>query len=418
MKKTKSVNNLILNSSISEKGQKFKNIMNSPNFGKQQIILQSCCFFDYEKSQTPHTSHSSISFSNNNNTNKLNSSRISEKNRPIFSKNKSNMDLIKSKFYEMRKNEIQKLKNENKVLKDTINNLISQLDKTFHIAENVKNKEKNISENMKNKINNLIIEKQQLLKQIQKQENNFSNNRRNSWTNIRMNKFGHKNIISEINNDLNKSLEKSVLLTESIESKNELKYNTNYFDMINHLKKENNKLKNQLNLDNINRVSIDLYNDKEINTSSIKNYDMNRTNNDNYSTENNVNKITYDKRLNKRKFIFNKKKAEKAKIEYPLTQSHQNLENDNLIEKYENLLKEKKELKICFNDLLNDIDKSKIYNTEKKIYQNENSYINNPNYIQMKKENSEQKLKILNLEKVNTELNNKYNKLNSDLKNK
>jgi len=143
MKKTKSVNNLMIRTSNSEREGKFKNIMNSPNFGKQQIILQSCCFFDYDKCQTPKAQSPNLNFASQT-KNRINSGRISEKNKNILSKNKSNMDLIKSKFDEMRKNEVDKLKNENKVLKDTINNLILQLDKTFRIAENVKNKEKNI----------------------------------------------------------------------------------------------------------------------------------------------------------------------------------------------------------------------------------------------------------------------------------
>ena len=206
MKKTKSVNDLMINTANSERGGKFKNIMNSPNFGKQQIILQSCCFFDYEKCQTPHAQSTGINFSNNN-KNKINSNRILERSKNIFTKNKSHMDLIKTKFDEMRKNEVDKLKNENKVLKDTINNLILQLDKTFKIAENVKHKEKNISQintykeneilNMKSKINTLILEKQQLLDKIKTQEKNLINHkRRYSWSNLQSPKFGHKRNIS------------------------------------------------------------------------------------------------------------------------------------------------------------------------------------------------------------------------------
>ena len=310
MKKTKSVNNLLINSS-SERGQKFKNIMNSPNFGKQQIILQSCCFFDYEKSQTPHASHSSFSFSNNNyQKNKLNSSHISEKNRTIFSKNKSNMDLIKSKLDEMRKNEIQKLKNENKVLKDTINNLISQLDKTFHLAKNVKNKEKNMSENMNSKIHNLLYEKQQLLRQIKTREDNFNNIRRNSWTNFQIKKFRNNRSISSVNSRYNKFKNNNICYTENNDDKNDNKN----IDMFNSLEEENMKLKCQLNDDNMNKVSIDLFNQKDTKTLTMGNHDIEK-----YKIINHQNKISYDKRLNKRKFIFNKKKAERTKTEYPLT---------------------------------------------------------------------------------------------------
>lgn len=56
MSKNKSVNRL-LHSVSSNNTNRLKNLMNSPNFGKQQIILQSCCFFDYEKSQTPQALH-------------------------------------------------------------------------------------------------------------------------------------------------------------------------------------------------------------------------------------------------------------------------------------------------------------------------------------------------------------------------
>ena len=80
MKKTKSVNNLMIRTSNSEREGKFKNIMNSPNFGKQQIILQSCCFFDYDKCQTPKANISNknkinsykYNPENNNNNNNLN----------------------------------------------------------------------------------------------------------------------------------------------------------------------------------------------------------------------------------------------------------------------------------------------------------------------------------------------------------
>ena len=56
MKKTYSVNRLI-NSVSTSNINKIRKITNSPNVGKQQIILQSCCFFDYQRSQTPNTPH-------------------------------------------------------------------------------------------------------------------------------------------------------------------------------------------------------------------------------------------------------------------------------------------------------------------------------------------------------------------------
>ena len=52
--------NKLFPSFSSQSTNKFKSIMNSPNFGNQQILLQSCCFFDSERSQTPHASHTLI----------------------------------------------------------------------------------------------------------------------------------------------------------------------------------------------------------------------------------------------------------------------------------------------------------------------------------------------------------------------
>ena len=221
----------MIRTSNSEREGKVKNIMNSPNFGKQQIILQSCCFFDYDKCQTPKVQSANLNFTNPN-KNRINSSRISEKNKNILSKNKSNMDLIKSKFDEMRKNEVDKLKNENKVLKDTINNLILQLDKTFRIAENVKHKEKNISQmnsykeneimNMKNKINSLIFEKQQLLNQIKTQERTI-NNKRYSWSTLQSPKIVHKRNISFTDFEYNKIKNKNEFIKENSINKIERK---------------------------------------------------------------------------------------------------------------------------------------------------------------------------------------------------
>ena len=54
-----SVNHL-LHSVSTDSTNRFKSIMNSPNFGNQQILLQSCCFFDSERSQTPHASNTII----------------------------------------------------------------------------------------------------------------------------------------------------------------------------------------------------------------------------------------------------------------------------------------------------------------------------------------------------------------------
>ena len=153
MKKNNSVNRL-LHSVSTNNTKNLKNLMNSPNFGKQQIILQSCCFFDYEKSLTPHPSHQKINYSDKNNKKKTGSARISySKNyKNVYLQTKMNLDKIKSKIDGIKNNNdeyvssIDKLKNENKALKDTINNLVLQLDKVFNIAEAAKNNEMNIIE--------------------------------------------------------------------------------------------------------------------------------------------------------------------------------------------------------------------------------------------------------------------------------
>ena len=386
MKKTKSVNNIMISTINPERQGKYKNIMNSPNFGKQQIILQSCCFFDYDKYQTPKAQSPNISYIRQN-KNRINSSKVSEKSKNIFSKNHTNMDLIKSKFDEMRKNEVDKLKNENKVLKDTINNLILQLEKTFRIAENVKHKEKNISQmnthkeneilNMKNKINSLIFEKQQLLNQIKTQETTV-NTKRNSWSNYQSPKFGHKRNISFTDFGYNKIKNKSICFTEN--NDNEQGKNQKVKDNKNRLNEENTKL----NMENIN-------NNKE-------------------------NSVLFDKRLNKRKYIFNKKKTSR---EYPLMKSRNIIEtndnknnHDNLKEKYENFKKEGQELKISFNGSLNECDNSRIkYNTEEISFTNDNSFIHTNsnstnNFTQLKQEN-----KIKNLEIINYDLKSKLDSL-------
>jgi len=404
MKKTKSLNNLMISTSNSERGGKIQNIMNSPNFGKQQIILQSCCFFDYDKCQTP---KANISYKN-----RINSGKIVDGNKNINSKNKSNMDLIREKFDEMRKNEVDKLKNENKVLKDTINNLILQLDKTFRIAENVKNKEKNFSQintyreneimNMKDKINSLIYEKQQLLNQIKTQKKKFIY-RTNSFSTLQSPIFRHKRNISFNDYGYNKIKDKNICFTENNNS--DIENNQKYIDLINH--EENTKL-----------------NGENIIIKKKQNKDRG-------------NIILYEKRLNKRKYIFNKKNSHR---EYPIIKSRnitdvneiKNNEN-NLREKQENLFKEKHEKKYEFKGLLNECDNSGIkYNTQEMNFNSDHSFINAYSKINSYNSHTKQDNKIKNLEKINYELKlkldniekkekikfdllmNKYNKLYSE----
>ena len=91
--KQKSFNHL-LHSVSSQSTNKFKSIMNSPNFGNQQILLQSCCFFDSERSQTPHASNTIIKDFSINHKNKSGSPKVPHdkdiKKRGLISKKNSN----------------------------------------------------------------------------------------------------------------------------------------------------------------------------------------------------------------------------------------------------------------------------------------------------------------------------------------
>ena len=128
---------------------------------------------------------------------------------------------------------------------------------------------------MKNKINLLIYEKQQLLNQIKTQEKTIKE-KRNSWTHFQSPKFEHKRNISFTDFSHNKVKNQNICFTES--NNNEIEKNNNYKEMENRLHEENSKL----NTENIN---------------------------------NKENPVLYDKRLNKRKYIFNKKKTSKRQVE-------------------------------------------------------------------------------------------------------
>ena len=95
MRKNNSVNSKIMKSISSNNTNKYNNIMNSSNYGKQQIILQSCCFFDYEKSQTPHAIHKTINFDINNQK-LLNSARVTSSSKGTSAVSKSDFVLFKS----------------------------------------------------------------------------------------------------------------------------------------------------------------------------------------------------------------------------------------------------------------------------------------------------------------------------------
>ena len=175
--------NPIFHSISSQSTNKFRSIMTSPNFGNQQILLQSCCFFESEKSQTPHASHTLIKEFKTRKKNKTGSPKLSLSNGNLDSFKKynflennigENTDLILSN--EDDKLLIAKLRKHNKALKETIKNLTSQLDRVCCIARKAKNKEmdtvqkNNNSQQEKNilmnKIENLKLEIEKKMKNI------------------------------------------------------------------------------------------------------------------------------------------------------------------------------------------------------------------------------------------------------------
>ena len=95
--------NPLFHSISSQSTNKFRSIMNSPNYGNQQILLQSCCFFESDKSQTPHASRVILKEFKPRKKNKSGSPKLSLSNRNLntfkkynFSENniEENTDLI------------------------------------------------------------------------------------------------------------------------------------------------------------------------------------------------------------------------------------------------------------------------------------------------------------------------------------
>ena len=135
-----------------------------------------------------------------------------------------------------------------------------------------------------------------------------------------------------------------------------------------------------------NNIEFDINNKYNTEWNNNLNKTINNINDNFENNKNNANKVLYDKRLKKRKYIFNKKKTGNSNREYPLMKSKNPFEkidinNNTLKEKYESLLKEKNELKINFNGLLNECDNSRIkYNTEELNFTNDNSFLNSNAY--------------------------------------
>ena len=261
--------NKIFQSITNQSKNKFRTLMNSPNFGNQQILLQSCCFFDSGKSQTPHASHSLVKEFNQKKKIKFGSPHFSFSNknigRPLTkfhilgASNEENMNDSNINSSN-EKQTIIRLKKHNKALKETIKNLTSQLDRVCDIAlkakyngmtniqnNNDKEQEKNI---LLNKIENSTKEKIFLKTEIDKKDeenkNYKINNKINEINNInqiknkesRHKKFGTKMASeSESIKQLNSSL--------SISVNREINENKKYKTIIDKLNQENESLRNK-----------------------------------------------------------------------------------------------------------------------------------------------------------------------------
>ena len=207
--------NPLFHSISSQSTNKFRSIMNSPNYGNQQILLQSCCFFESDKSQTPHASRAILKEFKPRKKNKSGSPKLSLSNRNLntfkkynFSENniEENTDLIINDKQLI----ITKLKKHNKALKETIKNLTSQLDRVCRIALKAKNNEMNTiqknndNEQEKNilldKIENLKKEKNNLELEIVKKDEEYKHYKLNN----KINEINNHNKIKNQNNYNNK----------------------------------------------------------------------------------------------------------------------------------------------------------------------------------------------------------------------
>ena len=275
--------NPIFHSISSQSTNKFRSIMNSPNFGNQQILLQSCCFFDSEKSQTPHASHTLIKELNVRQKNRAGSPKISYSNRNLGSYKKFHFIIDNSK--ESNENTfttndnrqmVEKLKKDNKALKETIKNLTSQLDRVYNIALKAKNNEMNTiqknNDNLQeknillNKIENLKKEKNELKVEIVKKDEEYHNfklknkiNEINNKNKIIDNENKRRKFINDIANEFENIKQKNNTLSISVnKEKND---NKQYKMTIKKLNEENELLKDKIE-EQINTLNKNL-NDKE-----------------------------------------------------------------------------------------------------------------------------------------------------------
>ena len=258
----------LFHSVSSQSTNKFRSIMNSPNFGNQQILLQSCCFFDSERCQTPHESHTLIKEFKTRPKNISGSPKISYSNGNIsyfkkfhfISNNNNERNYNNIHIENNEQSTIIKLKKDNKALKQTIKNLTSQLDRVCNIALKAKNNElytiqkNNDSEkeknNLINKIKNLNKEKIDLKIEIEKKNDEYNNyklknkiNEINNKNKIINNEKKRKKFITEISNEFENIKQINTSLRNTVnKNTNE---NKQYKTTINKLNEENEFLKNQ-----------------------------------------------------------------------------------------------------------------------------------------------------------------------------
>ena len=245
--------NPLLHSISSQSTNKFRSIINSPNNENQQIFLESCCFYESEKSQTPHTSHTLLKEFKMRKKNKSGSPKLSLSNGNLDSfkkynflenNNEENTDLILNN--KNNKLIIAKLKKHNKALKETIKKLTSQLDRVCSIALKTKNKE---METTQQNNNNLKTEKE---KKDEEYHHYKLNNRIKEiikHNTIKKDDNYKRNFITEINDEFKTIKQNNINLSISVNK--EMNENKKFKNIIDELNKENvllkKKLKEQIN---------------------------------------------------------------------------------------------------------------------------------------------------------------------------
>ena len=388
----------------SQSTNKFRSLVNSPNFGNQQILLQSCCFFDSEKSQTPHASHTllkdysmrkknicaspKISYSNGN----LNSFKkfqfledYNDDSNDIIIDNKSDQQIIS------------KLKKHNKALKETIKNLTSQLDRVCNIASKAKKNEMNtIQKNndneqekalLLNEIENLKKEKDTLKIEFDKKEEEIKNyklkNKINEIKNnnkLKNNEYKRKRFITDMSDEFENV--KPVNNSLSISVNKEINENKKYKNTINKLSQENVLLKNRID-EQLSALSErikekdkniqDLKDENFILKTNLKNLKINKNDNEEINIKEKGNE---ENELKKENMSLSNKLIEAGK-----TISEYILKYDEAIKKYNDIKNQSKQLEKEKNDLNIQllIQKNKY---EEKIKVENTKLKENNNYIQ------------------------------------